>query len=130
MRTVIAGTTFFLLACALAARGFPSHAGKLVGTVTDQSGGALGGARGIVHWDAESSKAKLRLAAGLDHDLAFQTDERGAYSVELPPGVYDVFVSSPAFYPSCSKLLVEGDRETRFDTFLKIYLTTVTIEVH
>lgn len=43
---------------------------------------------------------------GIKQDLMLRTDERGAFTTPLPPGFYDVFVSSPAFSPACRKIRI------------------------
>ncbi len=50
---------------------------------------------------------------GLHEDLTVRVDKTGVYSVEVPPGFYDVFVSSPAWEPYCRKVrLRSGESQT------------------
>jgi hypothetical protein len=121
-------TLVFLLGYCLIAYGHPARDGNLAGAVTDPSGGAISNAHGIIRWDAVSSNAKPKSSAGVNHDVNFRTDQRGGYSVNLPPGVYDVFISSDGFQPACQKVLVSAGKQVRFDRVLKLYATqTVTV---
>jgi hypothetical protein len=85
--------------------------GRLSVTVRDQSGAAIAGAYILVHWDPAGSTVGLQSNVGLKEDMTLRTDTNGAYSGEIPPGFYDVFVSSSAFTPYCEKLRVRP-RET------------------
>jgi hypothetical protein len=70
----------------------------------------------------------LKSTAGLNHDINFRTDHGGRYSVNLPPGFYDVFISFDGFEPACQKVLVSAGKQVRFDRVLKLYATqTVTV---
>jgi hypothetical protein len=128
MRSVVR-TLVFLLGYCLIAYGHPTSDGILAGAVADPSGGAIPSAHGIIRWDAVSSNVKLKSTAGVNHDINFRTDERGGYSVNLPPGVYDVFISSDGFQPACQKVLVSAGKQVRFDPVLKVYaMQTVTLD--
>jgi hypothetical protein len=74
---------------------------KLSGRVTDSHGLSIRGATLIVHWDPSGSDTGLDSNVGLREDLNIRVDKTGICSVEVPPGFYDVFVSSPAFEPFC-----------------------------
>jgi len=83
---------------------------SLNGTVRDSSGGVISGAVIIVHWDPSGSGNKeMRPDAILGSGL------KGEFSVQLQPGFYDVFVSSPAFTPLCRKIRIRDGRSIRFD---------------
>jgi Carboxypeptidase regulatory-like domain len=86
---------------------------KLSGRVTDSHGVMISGANLIVHWDPSGSDTGLGSNVGLREDLSVRVDKSGVYSVEVPPGFYDVFVSSPAFEPFCRKVrLRPGESQT------------------
>src|SRR5258707_1350114 len=71
------------------------------GTVTDLSGGTISGAVILIHWDSSGSGVGLYSNVGIKEDLVVRTGANGNFSVNLPSGFYDVFVSSPAFTPVC-----------------------------
>ena len=47
----------------------------------------------IVHWDPSGSKY-LKDNLGIKQDIASTTDSSGHFSLDLPPGFYDVFVTA------------------------------------
>jgi hypothetical protein len=86
---------------------------KLSGRVTDSHGVTISDAYLIVHWDASGSDIGLNSNVGLREDLSVRLDKTGVYSVEVPSGFYDVFVSAPAFEPYCRKVrLRSGESQT------------------
>jgi hypothetical protein len=94
--------------------------GKLSGTVTDSEGGVISGAIVIIHWDSVGSTVGVDSNVGLSEDIRLQTDKTGAYSVDIPPGFYDVFVSALAFSPSCRKVRVQSDGMGKFSPKLNL----------
>lgn len=108
IRLLICFATVVLLASADTA-----GKGKLSGRVTDSHGVMISGASLIVHWDPSGSDHGLDSNVGLHEDLTVRVDKTGVYSVEVPPGFYDVFVSSPAWEPYCRKVrLRSGESQT------------------
>ena len=85
----------------------PAHAqgaatGTLQGVVKDPSGAVIEGALvRIVYW--------RRMAAS---EMAIRTDTNGQFKFELPPGVYDLFVSSPAFRPVAKQVNIKAGKDT------------------
>ena len=51
-------------------------------------------------------------------DVHVRTDPGGRYSVQVPSGLYDVFVSAGGFAPSCRKVEIKPDGMTNFDAAL------------
>jgi hypothetical protein len=98
----------------------PPSNGKLSGSVTDQNGTPLSESFVVVHWDSSGSTVGLASNVGISHDLNLQTGKDGGYSVDLPPGFYDVFVSSMAFTPSCQKVRVWPGESTTFGPKLAV----------
>jgi hypothetical protein len=80
---------------------------KLSGTVTDTEGGAISNALVRIHWDSAGSTVGLKTNVGVRQDVVLMTDGNGSFSVELPSGFYDVFVSAMAFSPDCRKLRIQ-----------------------
>ena len=55
------------------------------------------------------------------------TDRTGIYDIELPPGIYDIFISAAGFSPACKKLRVNAHKMTKFDVALEV--NTLGMEV-
>ena len=45
---------------------------------------------------------------GIKDDITLTTDSNGKFSLELPPGFYDVFVTATAFTPRSDKIRLKG----------------------
>jgi hypothetical protein len=87
--------------------------GKLSGRITDSHGVTIPGGFLIVHWDPSGSDIGLASNIGLREDLNVRVDKTGVYSVMVPPGFYDVFVSFPGFEPFSRKVRIRpGGSET------------------
>jgi len=95
---------------------------KLLGRVTDSHGVTIPGAALIVHWDPSGSDIGLDSNVGLREDLNVRVDKTGIYSIEVPPGFYDVFVSSPAFEPLCRKVRLRPGGSETFNPKLAVSL--------
>ncbi len=96
-----------------------AKAGTLSGTVRDSEGAAISNAHIVVHWDS-SGFNYLKNNLGIKQDIAATTDARGRFSVELPPGFYDVFVTATAFSPRCDKVRVKGKETRTYDVKLTV----------
>ena len=83
-----------------------TRAGTLSGIVRDSEGAVIANAHVVVHWDPSGSNY-LKDDIGIKEDIAATTDSSGHFSVELPPGFYDVFVTAMAFTPHCDKVRVK-----------------------
>jgi hypothetical protein len=57
---------------------------------------------------------------GNKQEIAATTDSTGHFSVELPPGFYDVFVTAMAFTPHCHKVRLKDSEARTYDVKLKI----------
>lgn len=113
MRSLL-GVFVCILASALTGPAAPLENGNLFGKVTDELGGAISDAYVTVHWDPSGSSTGLESNVGLKHDLFLRTDKTGTYAFDVPPGFYDVFVTSPAFTPSCKKIRVQPGSTAMF----------------
>ena len=82
----------------------------LRGTVTDEAGASISGAVIRIHWDPSGSSVGLSSNIGIKKDVMVTSGKDGSFSIGLPSGFYDVFVSSPAFTPVCRKIRIR-DRE-------------------
>lgn len=106
MKTIL----HFALAAAFATAA-PSDT-QLTGAVTDTLGGAISGAMILIHWDPAGSQVGLESNVGIKQDTMLTTDTRGNFSVQLPPGFYDLFVSATAFTPASRKIRLKGERRS------------------
>jgi hypothetical protein len=93
--------------------------GSLTGNVTDQSGGAFGGA-----------KVQVR-NIGTNVDKSLTTNQRGVYQVsDLMPGVYDVTIEAAGFKTVVQRnVRLEAGAVRRLDAQLEVSAVTETIEV-
>jgi carboxypeptidase family protein len=96
-----------------------AFSGLLVLRAERPSAGAL---RGSVV-DAQHDpirRAYLLIHGSLDGDKRVFLDEHGHFSIELPPGYYDVFISSVGFDPACRKVQIETGKTTVYEETLKV----------
>jgi len=107
----------FLLAFTLAS--FGQNTAKILGTVTDQSGAAIVG-------------AKVTLKGALGTERATETNSTGAYEVAaLPPGVYSVQVQMSGFETQVAKdvvLEVSSNAVQNFSVKVASTSSVVTVE--
>jgi Carboxypeptidase regulatory-like domain len=94
-------------------------AATLSGTVRDSEGAVIANAHVLVHWDPSGSNY-LKDNLGIKQDITATTDSAGQFSVELPPGFYDVFVTAMAFTPHCDKVRLKGTEARTYEVKLKI----------
>lgn len=87
----------------------------ITGQITDSEGAALAQARVLIHWDSAGSTVGLADNIGIRHDLIVVTDSNGNFSASVPPGFYDVFVSSMAFTPIAGKVRVKKGQSSPFN---------------
>jgi hypothetical protein len=71
----------------------------------------------------KSEHAPIRNVFVLVHsnkgDVRVHTDGAGTYAVQLPPGVFDVFLSTDGFSPACRKVEIQPNEMTSFDALLE-----------
>ena len=97
----------------------PTRAATLSGTVRDSEGAVISNACVTVHWDSSGSNY-LKDNLGIRQDIAATTDSSGHFSVELPPGFYDVFVTAMAFTPQSDKVHLKEKEAKKYDVKLKV----------
>jgi hypothetical protein len=93
---------------------------SLTGRVADSEGAAIKGARVFVIWDSSGSMLGLRDNVGAVDARSAVTDAAGRYSIELPPGFYDVFVSAGSFSPAADKVRVKAGQTAIHDAKLSV----------
>ncbi len=108
----------FSVAFLLLLSAFTSKAATLSGTVRDSEGAVIAKAHIVIHWDQAGSNY-LGDNLGIKEDIIVSTDSDGKFSLELPPGFYDVFITATAFTPRCEKIRLKEKPKT-FDVKLKV----------
>jgi Carboxypeptidase regulatory-like domain len=99
--------------------------GTLRGVVTDLTGAVVPNvAVRVVHWDTSVVGRTT-----LKEDSALKTGADGRYSINLKPGLYDIFFSFPIFAPVAMKVKVEAGKTVDFDTKLRLDRLTNTVKV-
>jgi len=93
---------------------------QLKGVVTDSNGAVIRGAHILVQWDPSGSGVGLRSNVGIKQALMVETDARGEFEADLPPGFYDVFVSASAFSPECRKVRIKPGETATYNPRLKV----------
>ena len=96
-----------------------TRAATLSGTVRDSEGAVISNAHVIVHWDPSGSNY-LKDNLGIKQDIVATSDSNGHFSVDLPPGFYDVFVTAMAFTPHCDKVRLKDKEAKTYQVKLKI----------
>jgi hypothetical protein len=79
----------------------------LRGSAKDSLDASISGALVLVHWDPAGSTVGLTSNIGIKADLSIRTKNDGTFSIDLPPGFYDVFVAATAFSPTCRKIRMQ-----------------------
>jgi hypothetical protein len=92
----------------------------ITGRVTDSEGAAIAKARLLVHWDSAGGKVGLTDNTGITEDISVLTDANGDYSVSVPAGFYDVFISAMAFTPNAAKVRVKQGKPTTLSVKLSV----------
>ncbi|HMK20819.1 MAG TPA: carboxypeptidase-like regulatory domain-containing protein [Terriglobales bacterium] len=109
-------TAYFLILLFASARSADSNL-AIKGVVTDSEGAVIAKARVFIHWDGSS---KMIVSGDAVPDISVLTDDKGAYTTAVPPGFYDLFVTSPAFTPVASKVIVKPGQPATFNA--KLYV--------
>lgn len=114
-RTILSGV--LILVCFLSLSADPQTV--IAGQIADSEGAAIAGARVLIHWDSSGSTVGLTDNIGTKQDMIVVTDPSGNYSVGVPAGFYDVFVSAMAFTPTATKVRVKKGQRTTFNAKLQ-----------
>ena len=96
--------------------------GTVKGRVVDATDYGIANARLFFHRDPTGSVPSANVGAKQDGEVA--TDKDGNFEMSLPRGIYDVFVSAPAFSPYCKKIRVKRGLELK----VKLSVDQVTIK--
>jgi Carboxypeptidase regulatory-like domain len=112
MRNVLVVTLVVLMGASV-------KAATLSGTVRDSEGAIIAKAHVVIHWDSSGSNY-LKDNVGIKEDITVTTDAKDEFSLDLPPGFYDVFVSAISFSPRCDKIRLEGNETKKYEAKLKL----------
>jgi len=81
--------------------------GTLKGTVTSATGAVDPNAMVLIeHWSKGAYRAEI------DASKTARTKGDGSYAIQLPAGIYDIFVSSAGMLPFCKQVKIEPGTET------------------
>jgi hypothetical protein len=114
-RSIVTGV---LLVCITSVSAEPQSG--ITGQITDSEGAAVANARVLVLWDSSGSTVGLRDNIGTKQDVTVATDASGKYSVSVPPGFYDVFVSAEAFTPIAAKVRLKQGQPATLSVRLRV----------
>jgi hypothetical protein len=73
----------------------------------------------VVRWDSVGLDG-VKDNSGTNENKTTTTDEAGHFSLELPLGVYDIFVSSAGFSPRCSKIMLKTQDGLHYEVRLSV----------
>ena len=96
-----------------------TKAATLSATVRDSGGAVISKAHVVIHWDPSGSNY-LKDDSGIKQDITVTTDSNGRFSLDLPAGFYDVFVTAAAFSPHCAKVRLRDKEAKAYEVKLKI----------
>jgi hypothetical protein len=95
------------------------HAANLSGIVVDSQGAVIPRAYVVISWDSVGLDG-VKDNLGTKENKITSTDETGHFLLELPAGVYDIFVSAPGFLPHCAKITVTAKEGLRYKARLSV----------
>ncbi len=82
--------------------------GTLTGVITDPVGAIVQGVTiRVQHW-----KFDKNFDARAECDVLLYSDKSGRFAIQLPPGVYDLFVTSPGMSPVAKEVEVKSGKRT------------------
>lgn len=93
---------------------------KVKGTVTDADGAVIPETQVTFHWDPVGHGDAIKDNVGIKEDIRVKTDTVGEFSTSLPPGFYDLFVSSSGFTPSCRKVRIKAGKPAVYNFKLEM----------
>jgi hypothetical protein len=100
----------------------------LSGTIVDPMNAVIPNSHIIIHWDSAGLDG-VKDNVGIKDDKFLATDQAGHFSLELPPGVYDVFVMANGYSPHCEKLALQTGKLHPYNVQLKVSrMVTITLD--
>jgi hypothetical protein len=95
------------------------HAATVSGVVLDSQGASIAKAYVVIRWDSVGLDG-VKENLGTNEIKTATTNETGHFSLELPAGVYDIFVSAAGFSPRCEKITVLAKDGLRYKAQLSV----------
>lgn len=111
-RTILAIVLVFMLALSAESQS------AIRGRVTDSEGAVIAKACVFLHRDPSSPASDSKKNS--NDFVSVLTDSSGEYTLTVPAGFYDVFVSAPVFTPIAAKVIVKNHQPVKFDA--KLYV--------
>lgn len=87
------------------------HAAIFSGVVLDSQGASIHKAYVVIRWDSVGIDG-VKENLGTNEIKTTTTDETGHFSLELPAGLYDIFVSAAGFFSTLREDRGRSNRET------------------
>jgi carboxypeptidase family protein len=85
----------------------------------DSQGAVIPKAYLAIHWDSAGLDG-VKDNLGTADNKTVTTDATGHFSLDLPAGVYDVFVSAAGFAPHCEKITLTAKGNPRDQVRLSV----------
>jgi hypothetical protein len=98
----------------------PSNKATLLGFVIDPQGGAIPNAYLAAHCDPMVSPDPANNLPCIKQDVTATADDTGRFSLELEPGLYDIFVAAPGFFPHCEKIKLKDKESKSYQVKLEV----------
>ena len=90
--------------------------GILNGVITDSTGASVADVLiRLEHWGTDELHDPKLL-----NELVVRTDGDGKYTIELDPGLYDLFISTLMFSPVAKKIRIEAGKTSVFSPKLRL----------
>ena len=109
----------YLLLLLLVVTPLSVRAATLSGTVTDVYGGAIPKAYVVIRWDPVGLDG-VRDKLGMTENKTATTGGYGHFSVEVPAGVDDIFVSAPGFAPHSENIASKAKENLPYEARLTV----------
>jgi hypothetical protein len=100
------------------------RAATLSGTITDESTGVIPRAFVLIRWDPVGLDG-VKNNPGTTEDKTATTDSSGHFSIDVPAGVYDIFVSAAGFAPHAEKITLNAKENHAYE--FRLAVTRMTI---
>ncbi len=73
----------------------------------------------MIRWDSVGLDG-VKDNHGMKENKTATTDVGGYFSIDVPAGVYDIFVSAPGFAPHAEKVTVKATESFRYEARLPV----------
>jgi hypothetical protein len=108
-----------LLLLLLVVSPFSVRAATLSGTIADDYNGVIANAYVIIRWHPVGLDG-VKDNPGMKEDKTATTDSGGHFTIEVPAGVYDIFVSAAGFAPHSEKITLKAKGNPPYEVQLSV----------